>query len=99
MIANPHAREAYDLVRMSQGKMMGVDFNIDKTWVGAGVALHETAKMLRSRRDAVDISSDRPFDDHDIKPAAIEAVFSYTPTSRKPCFRQSARLASLNGKM
>src|SRR5213079_2414089 len=24
-----------NLVRMSQGKMMGVDFNIDKTWVGA----------------------------------------------------------------
>ena len=29
-----------NLVRMSQGKMMGVDFNIDKTWVGAGIALH-----------------------------------------------------------
>jgi hypothetical protein len=26
---------------MSQGKMMGVDFNIDKTWVGASIALHE----------------------------------------------------------
>jgi len=33
-----------NLVRMSQGKMMGVDFNIDKTWVGASIALHETAK-------------------------------------------------------
>lgn len=31
-----------NLVRMSQGKMMGVDFNIDKTWVGASIALHET---------------------------------------------------------
>src|SRR6266571_1323349 len=28
-------------VRMSQGKMMGVDFNKDKTWVGASIALHE----------------------------------------------------------
>jgi hypothetical protein len=28
-------------VRMSQGKMMGVDFNIDKTWVGATIAVHE----------------------------------------------------------
>jgi hypothetical protein len=26
---------------MSQSKMMGVDFNIDKTWVGASIALHE----------------------------------------------------------
>jgi len=26
---------------MSQGKMMGVDFNIDKTWVGSSIALHE----------------------------------------------------------
>ncbi len=31
-----------NLVRMSHGKMMGVDFNIDKTWVGASIALHET---------------------------------------------------------
>ncbi len=30
-----------NLVRMSQGKMMGVDFNIDNTWVGASIALHE----------------------------------------------------------
>jgi hypothetical protein len=30
-----------NLVRMSQGKMMGVDFNIDKTWVGASIGLHE----------------------------------------------------------
>lgn len=29
-----------NLVRMSQGKMMGVDFNKNKTWVGASVALH-----------------------------------------------------------
>jgi len=27
---------------MSQGKMMGVDFNKDKTWVGSSIALHET---------------------------------------------------------
>jgi hypothetical protein len=31
-----------NLVRMSQGKMMGVDFNVDKTWVGASIALHAT---------------------------------------------------------
>jgi len=31
-----------NLVRMSQGKMMGVDFNKDKTWVGSSIALHET---------------------------------------------------------
>jgi hypothetical protein len=32
-----------NLVRMSQGKMMGVDFNKDKTWVGSSIALHERA--------------------------------------------------------
>ena len=31
-----------NLVRMSQGKMMGVDFNVDKTWVGASIALHQS---------------------------------------------------------
>jgi hypothetical protein len=25
---------------MSQGKMMGVDFNKEKTWVGSNIALH-----------------------------------------------------------
>ena len=30
-----------NLVRMSQGKMMGVDFNMDKTWVGSSIALHQ----------------------------------------------------------
>ena len=30
-----------NLVRMGQGKMMGVDFNKDNTWVGASIALHE----------------------------------------------------------
>jgi hypothetical protein len=30
-----------NLVRMSQGKMMGVDFNVDRTWVGDSIALHE----------------------------------------------------------
>lgn len=29
-----------NLARMSQGKMMGVDFNKDKTWVGSSIALH-----------------------------------------------------------
>jgi len=33
-----------NLVRMSQGKMMGVDFNVDKTWVGASIALHESGE-------------------------------------------------------
>ena len=33
-----------NVVRMSQGKMMGVDFNVDKTWVGATIALHGTAE-------------------------------------------------------
>lgn len=32
---------ANNLVRMSQGKMMGVNFNKDKTWVGSSIALHE----------------------------------------------------------
>jgi hypothetical protein len=30
-----------NLVRMSQGKMMGVDFNKEKTWVGSSIALHK----------------------------------------------------------
>jgi hypothetical protein len=30
-----------NLVRMSQGKMMGVNFNKDKTWVGSSIALRE----------------------------------------------------------
>jgi hypothetical protein len=30
-----------NLVRMSQGKMMGVNFNRDKTWVGSSIALHD----------------------------------------------------------
>ena len=29
-----------NLVRMSKGKMMGVDFNKNKTWVGSTLALH-----------------------------------------------------------
>ena len=36
-----HPTLVNNLVRMSQGKMMGVDFNVDKTWVGASIALHE----------------------------------------------------------
>ncbi len=34
-----------NVVRMSQGKMMGVDFNVDKTWVGATIALHEEGEF------------------------------------------------------
>jgi hypothetical protein len=30
-----------NLIRMSQGRMMGVDFNKDKTWVGSSIGLHE----------------------------------------------------------
>jgi hypothetical protein len=33
-----------NLVRMSQGKMMGVDFNKEKTWVGSNIALHERSE-------------------------------------------------------
>ena len=29
-----------NLVRISKGKMMGVDFNKDKTWIGASPAYH-----------------------------------------------------------
>ncbi|MEX1276928.1 MAG: hypothetical protein WEB62_01895 [Bacteroidota bacterium] len=29
-----------NLVRLSKGKMMGVDFNKNKTWVGSSVAFH-----------------------------------------------------------
>ncbi|MGA7275942.1 MAG: hypothetical protein WBX14_13930 [Candidatus Udaeobacter sp.] len=38
---DPRPTLVNNLVRMSQGKMMGVDFNIEKTWVGASIALHE----------------------------------------------------------
>jgi hypothetical protein len=31
-----------NLVRMSHGRMMGVNFNIDRTWVGASIALHRS---------------------------------------------------------
>jgi hypothetical protein len=31
-----------NLVRMSKGKMMGVDFNKNKTWVGSSLAFHST---------------------------------------------------------
>ena len=30
------------LVRLSQGKMMGVDFNRDRTWVGSSIGLWPT---------------------------------------------------------
>jgi hypothetical protein len=36
-----HPTLVNNLVRMSQGKMMGVDFNKDKTWVGSSIALHD----------------------------------------------------------
>jgi hypothetical protein len=38
---DPNPTLVNNLVRMSQGKMMGVDFNIHRTWVGASIALHE----------------------------------------------------------
>ncbi|MBV9657232.1 MAG: hypothetical protein JO295_03885 [Verrucomicrobia bacterium] len=34
-------RLANNLARLSQGRMMGVDFNRDKTWVGSSIALHD----------------------------------------------------------
>ena len=39
--AEPDPILVNNLVRMSQGKMMGVDFNKDKTWVGSSIALHK----------------------------------------------------------
>jgi hypothetical protein len=36
-----HPTLVNNLVRMSQGKMMGVDFNKEKTWVGSSIALHD----------------------------------------------------------
>jgi hypothetical protein len=35
----PEPRLVNNLVRMSQGKMMGVNFNKEKTWVGSSIAL------------------------------------------------------------
>jgi hypothetical protein len=37
---DPEPTLVNNVLRMSQGRMMGVDFNIDKTWVGANIALH-----------------------------------------------------------
>ncbi len=31
----------HNLVRTSKGKMMGVDFNKNKSWVGSSIAYHE----------------------------------------------------------
>ncbi|MEY2545222.1 MAG: hypothetical protein QOG48_339 [Verrucomicrobiota bacterium] len=39
-----HPTLVNNLVRMSQGKMMGVNFNKDKTWVGSSIALHDSAR-------------------------------------------------------
>lgn len=36
-----HPTLVNNLVRMSQGKMMGVDFNKEKTWVGSSISLHK----------------------------------------------------------
>jgi hypothetical protein len=38
--ADERPRLVNNLVRMGKGKMMGVDFNKDKTWVGASLAYH-----------------------------------------------------------
>jgi hypothetical protein len=38
-----HPRLVNNLVRMSKGAMMGVDFNKDKTWIGASQAYHSPA--------------------------------------------------------
>jgi hypothetical protein len=47
-----HPALVNNLVRMSQGKMMGVDFNKNKTWVGSSIALHQSAdrEFRRMRR-------------------------------------------------
>jgi hypothetical protein len=37
---DPEPTLVNNLVRMSQGKMMGVDFNKERTWVGSSIALH-----------------------------------------------------------
>jgi hypothetical protein len=34
-----------NLVRQSKGKMMGVDFNKNKTWVGGSTALHKPIQI------------------------------------------------------
>jgi hypothetical protein len=39
-----HPTLVNNLVRMSQGKMMGVNFNKDKTWVGSSIALHDSGR-------------------------------------------------------
>src|SRR5262249_46126088 len=39
-LRNGELRLINNLVRMSKGKMMGVDFNKDKTWIGASLAYH-----------------------------------------------------------
>jgi len=38
---NGKPRLINNLVRLSKGKMMGVDFNKDKTWVGSSIAYFE----------------------------------------------------------
>ncbi len=38
-----------NLVRMTKGKMIGVDFNKDRTWVGASVALHQPGPAAAAR--------------------------------------------------
>ena len=37
--AEPHPRLAFNLVRLSRGAMLGVDFNKDFTWVGSSLAM------------------------------------------------------------
>jgi hypothetical protein len=36
----PRPQLVNNLVRMSKGAMMGVDFNKEKTWIGASQAYH-----------------------------------------------------------
>ena len=38
---NEKPRLIHNLVRLSKGKMMGVDFNKNQTWVGSSIAYHE----------------------------------------------------------
>ena len=42
---DPRPTLVNNLIRMSQGKMMGVDVNKEKTWVGSSIALHPRAAL------------------------------------------------------
>ena len=47
-----------NLVRMSQGRMMGVDFNKDKTWVGSSIALHRARTLSNPPEWRISVQND-----------------------------------------